>query len=65
VAANYWSALFRSDRDGRTAGDGGLLFWGPSCCYAMSVLNILIALRSIRVVLGANPAPVDFVRDWL
>jgi hypothetical protein len=30
VAANYSSALFRYDKDGRAASDGGLLCWGSS-----------------------------------
>jgi hypothetical protein len=28
AAANHWSALFRCDRDGRTASDGGLAVLG-------------------------------------
>jgi hypothetical protein len=65
--ANYWSALFRCDRDGRTASDGGLAVLG-----SFSIFEIVFDLhsscyfvRSTRIILGRNPVPVGFVREWL
>jgi hypothetical protein len=47
AAVNYWSVLFRCDRDGPTASDGGggLLCWGPSQYFKSCLIYaLLIAL---------------------
>jgi hypothetical protein len=42
VAANYWSALFRCDRDGPTASVGGLAVLGPFSVFQSCLIYILV-----------------------